>query len=328
MAYTYLVKCLPTNEYYYGVRYAKNSRPDDLWVKYFTSSKVVKQRIDLFGKQQFAVEVRKVFSTAKDAMVWEDRVLRRLKVVDRINWLNRHYGCVFERRVGSVTLGLKMVRIVATGKYMYETPAFAQALVEQGRAVIEGTPKPQRMREAMSKHLTGRPKTGEHLRKMLEHAANRKGVKLGSEVDRYGAEKAAELASARSAAKRQHYIEHGHHATGKTYEEIYGAEKAESVKEMRSRQFLTNNPSASIKGKTYEDIYGAEKAAELRSTRGQAVKKTYVVSQHGQILFDGDRVGANDVVNKLLQCKSGGMYQYARLTRHDITVTCTLCTPR
>lgn len=40
--YTYLIKCIPTGEYYYGVRYSVNSNPDELQKTYFTSSKVVK----------------------------------------------------------------------------------------------------------------------------------------------------------------------------------------------------------------------------------------------------------------------------------------------
>ena len=56
MAYTYLVVCKPTGEWYYGVRYAGD---DDLWIKYFTSSKHVKALISKYGKDSFHCEIRK-----------------------------------------------------------------------------------------------------------------------------------------------------------------------------------------------------------------------------------------------------------------------------
>lgn len=80
MPYTYLVKNITTGLAYYGVRFAKHSKPEDLWVSYFTSSKLVKDLIKQFGKSDFTFEVRRVFATAEQAIDWEQRVLRRLAV--------------------------------------------------------------------------------------------------------------------------------------------------------------------------------------------------------------------------------------------------------
>ena len=43
--FTYLIKHIPTNRYYYGSRYGKECHPKDLWTTYFTSSKKVKALI-------------------------------------------------------------------------------------------------------------------------------------------------------------------------------------------------------------------------------------------------------------------------------------------
>ena len=86
--FTYLIKHVPTNRYYYGVRYKKSCHPNDLWTKYFTSSKKVKGLIRRYGKKSFIFEIRKIFKTTKQARMWEHKVLRRLKVIHRNDFLN------------------------------------------------------------------------------------------------------------------------------------------------------------------------------------------------------------------------------------------------
>ena len=86
--FTYLVKHVPTNRYYYGVRYKKGCHPNDLWVKYFTSSRKVKGLIRKYGKKSFQFEIRKTFKTTKQARMWEHKVLKRLKVIYRNDFLN------------------------------------------------------------------------------------------------------------------------------------------------------------------------------------------------------------------------------------------------
>lgn len=90
--YTYHIRCRETDQHYYGVRIAKNCSPSDLWVSYFTSSKTIKRLISLYGKDSFDVRVRRVFATKEDALVWEQKVLRRLKVLKREDWINSSIG--------------------------------------------------------------------------------------------------------------------------------------------------------------------------------------------------------------------------------------------
>ena len=86
--FTYLLKHVPTNRYYYGVKFEKGCYPNDFWTKYFTSSKKVKNLIKRYGKKSFIFEIRKTFKTQKQARDWEHKVLRRMKVIYRNDFLN------------------------------------------------------------------------------------------------------------------------------------------------------------------------------------------------------------------------------------------------
>lgn len=93
MAYTYIIKHLPTNQVYYGVRTANTVSPhDDLWKEYFTSSTKVHALIDQFGKDSFITEVRKTFDNPQKAVDWELKVLKRCKVLEDNRWLNANIG--------------------------------------------------------------------------------------------------------------------------------------------------------------------------------------------------------------------------------------------
>lgn len=87
--YTYLLKHKPTGLFYYGVRYSKDCNPEDFWVKYFTSSKSVKKLIENYGKDSFEYEIRKTFDSAEKAIMWENKVLKRLNVINNPKFLNK-----------------------------------------------------------------------------------------------------------------------------------------------------------------------------------------------------------------------------------------------
>ncbi len=87
--YTYLLKHIPTNSYYYGCRYAKNCHPNDFWVTYNTSSKHVKKLVEDFGLDSFVFEIRKVFDDVNKCREWEHKVLRRIGAKDREDFINK-----------------------------------------------------------------------------------------------------------------------------------------------------------------------------------------------------------------------------------------------
>ena len=89
--YTYLIRHRPTNRVYYGMRAANKVDPEqDLWQHYFTSSPKVQQLIEETGQDSFDVEIRRVFETKEQAVVWETRVLRRCKVLHDDRWINQN----------------------------------------------------------------------------------------------------------------------------------------------------------------------------------------------------------------------------------------------
>ena len=86
--YTYLIGWKEFDTWYYGVRYADNSHPDDFWILYKTSSKYVQRFISEHGEPDVK-EIRKVFSNKSDARNWEEKVLTKLNILGKSNWLNR-----------------------------------------------------------------------------------------------------------------------------------------------------------------------------------------------------------------------------------------------
>lgn len=90
--FSYYLYHKPTGKHYYGIRYAKGCNPLDLWVTYFSSSKIVKQLITDYGTDSFVAKVRKTFKTSAEALIWEHKVLRRLNAASKDQWINRHNG--------------------------------------------------------------------------------------------------------------------------------------------------------------------------------------------------------------------------------------------
>jgi len=77
--YTYLIGWSSHNKWYYGRRTRKGCHPEELWVKYFTSSKHVKSFAKQHGKPDI-IQIRRVFDNSKKCADWETKVLRRVPV--------------------------------------------------------------------------------------------------------------------------------------------------------------------------------------------------------------------------------------------------------
>lgn len=90
--YTYLIVFTHPKtyqrEYYYGVQYGTKSHPSNLWKSYFTSSSKVHYRLNKYGKNAFHHEIRRTFNSAEKARLWEEKVLKRMKVKESPEWLN------------------------------------------------------------------------------------------------------------------------------------------------------------------------------------------------------------------------------------------------
>jgi rubrerythrin len=93
--YTYLIGWSEHKMFYYGVRYAKNCHPDDLWKTYFTSSKYVKEFRKEHGEPDI-IQIRKTFKDKRSAIDWEDKVLSRRKYYLREDFLNKNRAKGFD----------------------------------------------------------------------------------------------------------------------------------------------------------------------------------------------------------------------------------------
>ncbi len=86
--FTYLLGWSNLDRWYYGVSFASSRTEEDLWVKYKTSSKHVKQFAELHGDPD-VIMVRRRFSSSDKARAWETKVLKRIGVVHSEKWINK-----------------------------------------------------------------------------------------------------------------------------------------------------------------------------------------------------------------------------------------------
>lgn len=102
--YTYLIGWSEHNTFYYGRRTAKNCHPEDLWVKYFTSSKEVKKFRKINGDPDI-IQIRKTFPNNPDACkLWECSVLQKMNAQHNPKFLNKRNGDHKWDRTGTVVV--------------------------------------------------------------------------------------------------------------------------------------------------------------------------------------------------------------------------------
>ena len=91
-------------------------------------------------------------------------------------------------------------------------------------------------------------------------------MKGRSYEDIYGPEKAAELRAMRRNKAKESKL--GSRLKGKSYLEIHGESKTKELKQVRAKQ--GPNLTKNLKGKTYEEFYGEKKAKELKKLRSKS----------------------------------------------------------
>ena len=90
--YTYLIRFKPKGWYYFGSRYSKDCHPNDLWVSYFTSSKVVKALIQENGVDSFEILSIVEHNTTELAREFEELVLVDNDAAKNPMWINKSNG--------------------------------------------------------------------------------------------------------------------------------------------------------------------------------------------------------------------------------------------
>lgn len=87
--FTYILKFKLTNQYYYGVRWARGCSPTDLWNTYFSSSVHIKNLIKKYGRDSFEVRVSKTFLSKDEAIQHERRFLEKVKASTNGAFINK-----------------------------------------------------------------------------------------------------------------------------------------------------------------------------------------------------------------------------------------------
>ena len=182
--FTYLVKHIPTNKYYYGVKFKKGCHPNDLWTKYFTSSKKVKGLIRKYGKKSFLFEIRKTFKTQKQAREWEHKVLRRLKVIYRNDFLNQSDSLHIDPK------------IISKSKMGNKNPMYGKKMTEKHKKKIKDTLV--KRYKKLPHHTLGRKHTPEFLRFLSK-------LNSGKNNPMYGKKLSKEARKKMSIAKYKHW---------------------------------------------------------------------------------------------------------------------------
>ena len=92
LSYTYLIGWTEHDTWYYGVRTANKHEPEnDLWVHYFTSSKLVSEFRKLHGEPD-VIQVDKTFDDNRKAYFYEVEKLHEFDVLNESKWLNQKIG--------------------------------------------------------------------------------------------------------------------------------------------------------------------------------------------------------------------------------------------
>lgn len=199
--YTYLIGWPEHGKYYYGARWCRNCHPSDLWVKYFTSSKVVAEKRQQWGEPPF-IQVRRTFNVVDDAKNWEWRVLRRMNARSHEKLLNltqmpgpphektseqiekiasklrgqkrteeQKQGMRGKKRSGQWKLSEETKLKMSNAKRGVAKPAgFGEAVRKRMKGRIQGDEE----RAKRIQTLTGKKKSPEHVRAVVEAKKKRR----------------------------------------------------------------------------------------------------------------------------------------------------------
>lgn len=222
--YTYRIGWSKTGMNYYGVRYAADCHPSDLFVSYFTSSEYVAQYIKEHGNPDI-IEVRRTFTgeeRVNKAILHEQKVLQRIGVVGRQDYLNKHDGraidlsdpVVYNKMVNGVREAMKRPEVLQKLKDVSAKP-------EVKKRRREGALKSWQD-EAMKKRRVASFNTP-------EARAKRKASMELSYVDPEA--KARRSASSVEINARPEVLKaNKERFLGKTFEELFGEDRAKEIK--------------------------------------------------------------------------------------------------
>lgn len=160
MPYTYLIGWSKLNLWYYGSEYAyktKVAHPNNLWTTYFTSSKLVKYTREICGEPD-VVQIRRIFDTQKACQLWEDKVLKKMNVMNDEKWLNKTNNVNFNGMTDYQRLQISKAMKGKKRKNFKKTDAFMKSCLNnvlKATEAIRGKPKSLEWRQKMTTKING-----------------------------------------------------------------------------------------------------------------------------------------------------------------------------
>lgn len=100
--YTYLLTHKNSGKKYYGSRTAECAHPDFFFKDYFTSCELVNAILEREGLEAFNFEIRKTFKDAESCLLWEQKVLMKLKVHQNDNFINKDSSLKLSQNKGTI----------------------------------------------------------------------------------------------------------------------------------------------------------------------------------------------------------------------------------
>ena len=107
--YVYFVKNKSTGLKYIGAKYSKDADPNTFWKTYFTSSKMIKNLIEVYGYSDFEFKILKTFDNKFETLKYEKRLLNIAAL--REDYLNISKGFVPPTEEDFLLLEKKMYKI-------------------------------------------------------------------------------------------------------------------------------------------------------------------------------------------------------------------------
>lgn len=183
--YIYKVTNKVTNQFYFGSRTAqvmKTRTPqEDLWVHYFTSSKVIKQQIELYGKEAFTAEVLHTYDDP--ATTWRHEQIYIYYHSKNSNCINRFFHNPHNHKKTFLTsVGYKRNPNIPAWNKGKKMPPLSETHKEAIKKARTGKALSDSTRKKISLAHIGKPKSEEHKKKISECQRGKERKPLSAET--------------------------------------------------------------------------------------------------------------------------------------------------
>lgn len=192
ISYVYLIGWKKLDTWYCGCEYKKKAHPQNLWTKYFTSSKHV-ERFRKENGEPDHIEILKEFpNDPRSARIFEEQKLIEFDAVEKPNWLNRcikgesfhftHHSEESKKLIGSYHKGKiiseehrKKISIFFKGKKRKPfSKEWKRKISESQIGKIVSKETGRKISEKAKGRKLKNPRSLEHCQKISESAKNRR----------------------------------------------------------------------------------------------------------------------------------------------------------